>query len=193
METIILKDRFTGSMTDDEFLWFCQENKDLRIERNSKLEIIIMSPVTAISGNHSGEVFRQLANWSVLDGRGIHFDSSTGFTLPDRSVLSPDASWLSKEKWNALSDQDKDRFAPVCPEFIIEVRSKSDLLEDLQAKMKVWIANGAELAWLIDPREKTSYLYHPQEELRVVKGLDKTIRGNGVVSDFILDLSLLII
>lgn len=193
METIILKDRFTGSMTDDEFLWFCQENKDLRIERNSKLEIIIMSPVTAISGNHSGEVFRQLANWSVLDGRGIHFDSSTGFTLPDRSVLSPDASWLSKEKWNALSDQDKDRFAPVCPEFIIEVRSKSDLLEDLQAKMKVWIANGAELAWLIDPREKTSYLYHPQEELRVVKGLDKTIRGSGVVSDFILDLSLLII
>ncbi len=193
METIILKDRFTGSMTDDEFLWFCQENRDLRIERNSKLEIIIMSPVTAISGNHSGEVFRQLANWSVLDGRGIHFDSSAGFTLPDRSVLSPDASWLSKEKWNALSDQDKDRFAPVCPEFIIEVRSKSDLLEDLQAKMKVWIANGAELAWLIDPREKTSYLYHPQEELRVVKGLDKTIRGNGVVSDFILDLSLLII
>lgn len=193
METIILKDRFTGSMTDAEFLWFCQENKDLRIERNSKLEIIIMSPVTTLSNYGSGAVFAQLYMWSLQNGNGLAFDSSTGFTLPDRSVLSPDASWLSKEKWNALSDHDKDRFAPVCPEFIIEVRSKSDSLEDLQAKMKVWIKNGAELAWLIDPREKTTYIYHPKEELRVVKGLDKTMQGSGAVAGFVLDLSLLTI
>ncbi len=193
METIILKDRFTGSMTDEEFLWFCQENKDLRIERNSKLEIIIMSPVTTLSNYGSGAVFAQLYMWSLQNGNGLAFDSSTGFTLPDRSVLSPDASWLSKEKWNALSDHDKDRFAPVCPEFIIEVRSKSDSLEDLQAKMKVWIKNGAELAWLIDPREKTTYIYHPKEELRVVKGLDKTMQGSGAVAGFVLDLSLLTI
>lgn len=193
METIILKDRFTGSMTDEEFLWFCQENKDLRIERNSKLEIIIMSPVTTLSNYGSGAVFAQLYMWSLQNGNGLAFDSSTGFTLPDRSVLSPDASWLSKEKWNALSDHDKDRFAPVCPEFIIEVRSKSDSLEDLQAKMKVWIKNGAELAWLIDPREKTTYIYHPKEELRVVKGLDITMQGSGAVAGFVLDLSLLTI
>lgn len=193
METIILKDRFTGSMTDAEFLWFCQENKDLRIERNSKLEIIIMSPVTTLSNYGSGAVFAQLYMWSLQNGNGLAFDSSTGFTLPDRSVLSPDASWLSKEKWNALSDHDKDRFAPVCPEFIIEVRSKSDSLEDLQAKMKVWIKNGAELAWLIDPREKTTYIYHPKEELRVVKGLDITMQGSGAVAGFVLDLSLLTI
>jgi Uma2 family endonuclease len=191
MDAIILKDRFTGSMTDEEFLWFCQENNDLRIERNSNLEIIIMSPVTSRSGNHSGEIFRQLANWSMANGTGIHFDSSAGFTLPDRSVLSPDASWISLEKWNALSDEDKDRFAPICPEFIIEVRSKSDSLEDLQNKMNVWIKNGAQSAWLIDPRDKTSYLYYPGKEIRVIKGLDKKLKGEGTVAGFELDLSLL--
>ncbi len=193
MDTIILKDRFTGSMTDEEFLWFCLENKDLRIERNSNLEILIISPVTSKSGNHSGEVYRQLANWAVSNGKGIHFDSSAGFTLPDRSVLSPDASWVSLAKWNALTEEDKDRFAPLCPEFIIEVRSKSDSLEDLQQKMNVWIKNGAELAWLIDPREKTSYLYRPGKEPEILTGLDKKLEGEGPVKGFVLDLSLLII
>lgn len=193
MDTIILKDRFTASMTDQEFLWFCLENKDLRIERNSNLAIIIMSPVTSLSGYHNLEIARQLANWSKENKSGIAFDSSAGFTLPDRSVLSPDASWVSLTKWNALTEEDKDRFAPLCPEFIIEVRSKSDSLEDLQQKMNVWIKNGAELAWLIDPREKTSYLYRPGKEPEILTGLDKKLEGEGPVKGFVLDLSLLII
>jgi Uma2 family endonuclease len=189
MDAIILKDRVTGSMTDEEFLWFCQENKDLRIERNSNLEIIIMSPVTTRSNYGSGAAFAQLYLWNTQQIKGLVFDSSTGFTLPDRSVLSPDACWVSKSGWNALSDEDKDRFAPICPEFIIEVRSKSDSLEDLQNKMNVWIKNGAQSAWLIDPREKVSYLYHPEKELRIVKGLDKKLIGEGLVAGFELDLS----
>jgi Uma2 family endonuclease len=191
MDAIILKDRFTGSMTDEEFLWFCQENKDLRIERNSNLEIIIMSPVTTRSNYGSGAAFAQLYLWNSQHKKGLVFDSSTGFTLPDRSVLSPDASWVSLEKWNALSDEDKDRFAPICPEFIIEVRSKSDSLEDLQNKMTVWIKNGAQSAWLIDPREKISYIYHPKKEVRIINGLDKKLQGEGSVVGFELDLSLL--
>ncbi|MBN8651710.1 MAG: Uma2 family endonuclease [Cytophagales bacterium] len=191
METIVLKDEFTSRLTDEQFFWFCQQNKDQRIERNSNHEIIIMSPVTSRSGNHSGEIFRQLANWSVSNGKGIHFDSSTGFTLPDKSVFSPDASWISNDSWNALTEEDKDRFAPVCPDFVIEVRSKTDSLDDLKMKMELWLQNGSQLAWLIDPREKTSYLYHPKKSVEIIKGLDKKLIGEGPVSGFVLDLSLL--
>ena len=189
MDTIVLNDSITGRMTDDDFLRFCLENKDLRIERNSNLKIILMSPVTSLSGFYSLEIARQLANWAIQNGKGIAFDSSAGFTLPDRSVLSPDASWLSREKWNKLSADDKDKFAPVCPEFVIEVRSKSDSLSELQLKMKNWIKNGAELAWLIDPRDEVSFIYsanHPEEK---IEGLDKKLYGKGSVTGFELDLS----
>lgn len=189
METIVLKDRVTASLTEEEFLWFCLENKDLRIERNSNLEIIIMSPVTTRSNYGSGAAFAQLYMWSISTGKGYAFDSSTGFTLPDRSVFSPDASWVSNEKWNALSDDDKDRFAPVCPEFVIEVRSKSDLLEDLKSKMGVWIRNGAELAWLIDPREGFSFIYRPGRPEEKIEGLNHKLLGEGSVVGFELDLS----
>lgn len=103
MDVFVLKDSITGGMTDEEFLKFCLENPGLRIERNSNLEIMIMSPVTTLSGFYSTEIIRQLSFWSVQDGRGLAFDASTGFTLPDRSVLSPDASWMLIEKWNALT------------------------------------------------------------------------------------------
>ncbi|MCW5909453.1 MAG: Uma2 family endonuclease [Cyclobacteriaceae bacterium] len=186
-----MKDDFTSQLTDEQFFWFCQQNKDLRIERNHKLETVIMSPVTSLSGAHSLEVARQLANWAIAAGTGLSFDSSAGFTLPDKSVFSPDASWISNEKWNALSEDDKDRFAPVCPEFVIEVRSKSDSLDDLQKKMELWLKNGAHLAWLIDPREKMSYLYRPNKPVETVKGLDKKLVGEGPVAGFVLDLSLL--
>ncbi len=189
MDTIVLNDSITGRMTDDEFLRFCLENKDLRIERNNDLKIMIMSPVTSLSGFYSLEIARQLANWAIQDGRGISFDSSAGFTLPDRSVLSPDASWLSLEKWNKLSRDDKDKFAPVCPEFVIEVKSKSDSLSELQQKMKNWIKNGVELAWLIDPREEVSVVYRPGHSEEKVEGLNKRLFGEGPVAGFELDLS----
>jgi len=191
MDTFVLKDSVTGGMTDEEFLRFCLENKDLRIERNSNLEIIIMSPTTTKSGYSSGEAFAQLSYWNRKQGNGIVFDSSVGFTLPDRSVLSPDASWVSLKKWNQLSEEDKDKFAPVCPEFVIEVRSKSDYLEDLIRKMNVWIKNGTQLAWLIDPRDEVSYIFRQGKTEEEVKGLNKQLRGEGPVEGFVLDLSLL--
>lgn len=191
MDTIILKDEFTSRLTDEQFFWFCQQNKDQRIERNSNHEIIIMSPVTTLSGAHGSEVARQLANWAVESGTGLSFDSSAGFTLPDKSVFSPDAAWLSNEKWNALSEEDKDRFAPVCPEFVIEIRSKSDSLEDLKQKMELWLQNGAKLAWLIDPRARTSYVYRSGKDVEIIVGFNTKIVGEGPVKGFTLDLSLL--
>ncbi len=186
-----MKDSITGGMTDEEFLKFCLENPDLRIERNSNLEIVIMSPATSKSGNHSGEIFRQLSNWAMVNNKGLAFDSSAGFTLPDRSVLSPDASWVSNEKWNCISEEDKDKFAPVCPELVIEVRSKSDYLDDLKQKMNVWIKNGAHLGWLIDPREKVSFIFRPGIQEKEIKGLNQKISGEGPIEGFMLDLSLL--
>lgn len=191
MDVFVLKDSITGRMTDEEFLRFCLENPDLRIERNSNLEVIIMSPVTTKSGNHSGEIFRQLSNWAVANRNGLAFDSSAGFTLPDRSVLSPDASWVSNAKWNKLSDEDKDKFAPVCPEFVIEVRSKTDYVEDLKEKMKVWLKNGCDLGWLVDPRGKSTFIFRPGKPNEEIKGFDGVIRGEGPVSGFELDLSLI--
>ncbi|MFO0507565.1 MAG: Uma2 family endonuclease [bacterium] len=191
METIVLKDRVTNKMTDEEFLWFCLENKDLRIERNSNLEVLIMSPVTSLSGFWNMEVSRQLANWAVEQKEGYAFDSSTGFTLPDRSVLSPDASWVSKNKWQSLSAEDQNKFAPICPEFVIEIKSKSDSLEGLQTKMKNWIVNGAQLAWLIDPSQKKSFVYRSNGEVEEIEGFDKKLKGEGFLEGFVLDLNLI--
>jgi Uma2 family endonuclease len=190
MEALVLRDSITGSMSDEEFLKFCLENPGLRIERNSNLEIIIMSPVSTLSGLHSSEIFFQLANWSKKDGRGLVFDSSTGFTLPDRSVLSPDASWMSLEKWNNLTMEDRDKFAPVCPDFVIEVCSKTGDIDALKEKMNVWIKNGAQLGWLIDPRNKTSIIFRPGRSEENVQEFI-SITGETPVEGFILDLTLL--
>jgi len=190
METIVLKDSVTSRMTDEEFLSFCLENQDLRIERNSNLEIIIMSPASTKSGSHSGAVFGQLFAWNLIAGRGEVFDSSAGFTLQDRSVFSPDASWISNEKWRLLNEEDKDKFAPICPEFVIEVRSKTDDLGMLRKKMNVWIKNGAELAWLIDPRDRVSFIYDEKGETRI-DGFTGKLLGTGPMEGFELNLALI--
>lgn len=192
MDAVMLKDRLTANFSDEEFFQFCQQNKDLRIERTSDLGIVIMSPVSSAFSYYSGAAYAQLFNWSLVDKRGLAFDSSAGFTLPDRSVLSPDASWVSKEKWKVLSNELKNQFAPVAPEFIIEVRSKTDDIEYLFKKIKVWMDNGTEEAWLIDPLEKKSYVHFKGELAGVITGFSgNVIEGRGIISSFRLDLSLL--
>lgn len=189
--TIVLKDSYTGRMSDDEFLRFCLENKDLRIERNSNLEISIMPPVTTQFSFYNNAVSAQLFAWATKHKNGMPFESSAGFTLPDRSILSPDAAWVSKARWSKLSEKERHRFAQICPEFVIEVRSKSDDLVDLMEKMQIWIKNGASVAWLIDPLDKRSYIYRQSSEPRIIEGFDQKILGEGPVTGFELDLSLL--
>ena len=134
MDPIVLKGKLTGRFSDAGFFQFCKENKDLRIERNSNLEIIIMLPTGSKTGLVNNEISRQLANWNFKCRTGKTFDSSAGFTLPDHSVLSPDSSWVSNEKWEQLSEGQKSRFAPICPDFVIEIKSEHDALDDLQKK-----------------------------------------------------------
>src|SRR5271156_7109864 len=138
-------------MTDEELMRFCAANDLLRVERDANGEILVMTPAGNNTGRKNAYLIQVLGTWSDADGRGYAFDSNTGFTLPDGSMRSPDAAWVEAYRWDALSEADKNRFSPICPDFIIELRSPSDNLPDLEAKMDLWIANGAQMAWLIDP------------------------------------------
>lgn len=156
------------SMTTEQFYQFCQLNRDLRIERTANGEVIVMPPAFSDTGNRNLKIGQQLANWADRDGTGETFDSSTGFTLPNGAIRAPDASWIKLERWNALTEQQKASFAPICPDFVIELRSKSDTLKGLQAKMQEYIANGALLGWLIDRQQRKVYIYRPNQEAEIL-------------------------
>jgi Uma2 family endonuclease len=192
MDAIVLEDSKGRKMSDEEFERFCQDNPDLRIERNSNLEISIMSPVSTEFSYPGSAVTARLFTWSISDKRGLAFDSSAGFTLPDNSILSPDASWVSKTEWFALPPEKRAKFAHICPEFIIEIRSETDPLKSLRNKIKVWLSNGTKVAWLIDPIEQKSYVFRSDGTEKILEGFDGCfIEGEGPVHGFILDLGLL--
>lgn len=152
--------RPSSPLSDDELIAFSRRNRPFRIERNAKGELEIMTPVGFEGGIREMLVARELAFWAEEQG-GIAVGSNVGFNLPDGSTLAPDAAWLSQQKRDSLTPQQREKFPPVCPDFIVEVLSKSDSLILLQAKMEVWIANGAQLAWLIDPYAATITVYRP--------------------------------
>lgn len=178
-------------MTDDEFFRFCQDNPDLRLERNRHGEIVIMSPTGASTGRANAEISRQLGNWNHEQRAGYVFDSSTGFKLPDGSDRSPDAAWVPRADWEALSREEQERFAPVCPAFLVELKSPSDSLRALQDKMQVWIDNGTRLAWLIDPGEERVYVYRADGSRDEIDGFDGVASGEDVLPGFRLELSAL--
>ncbi|MEM9833729.1 MAG: Uma2 family endonuclease [Bacteroidota bacterium] len=188
---LVLRGRQMYQMTDEEFYRFCQDNRDLRIERNEHQEIIIMSPTGSLSGYLNNIISSQLYLWNQTAKLGKTFDSSTGFKLPDGSNRSPDAAWVSNKAWDQLSETEKRKFAPLCPEFVIELKSDTDDIEDLKKKMQMWLTNGCRLAWLIDPDEEKAYVYRPDRAVELAEGFDRTLSGEDVLPDFSLDLSLL--
>lgn len=152
-----------ATMNHEQFYEFCQANRELRIERTATGEVIIMPPAFSDTGNRNIRISQQLANWADQDGTGESFDSSTGFTLPNGATRSPDASWIKLDCWNALTDEQKASFAPICPDFVIELRSSSDTLSSLQAKMQEYLDNGALLGLLIDRKNRTVHVYRPHK------------------------------
>ncbi|UOQ68261.1 Uma2 family endonuclease [Hymenobacter volaticus] len=190
-DVITLRSPVLANMSDDEFFDFCQLNSDLRIERTANHEILLMSPTGSRSGKRNARLAFQLGKWCEQHPNlGEYFDSNTGFTLPDTSVLSPDASWVSAEKWNALTTEQQDKFAPVCPEFVVELKSSSDSTKTLQAKMLDWLRNGVQLAWLVVPETETAYIYRPgQPEPEVVQGFDNELSGEDILPGFRLRLA----
>jgi Uma2 family endonuclease len=180
--------RPTRPLTDEELLRFCAANELVRIERDKNGELVLMSPTGTEGSGRNADLTTDLAIWARQDGRGKYFDSNAGFTLPDGSMRSPDAAWVSWPKWNALTREQQKTFAPLCPEFVIELRSESDRLPDLRAKMNDWIANGAELAWLIDPDRRAVEIYRPTRQPEIQEG-HTTAYGEGPVAGFILELA----
>ena len=179
--------RFERPMTDEELMRFCAANDLLRVERDANGEIIVMSPTGMEGGGVEGDVFGELRNWALQDNRGKAYGPNTGFTLPDSSVRAADAAWVSWPVINRLTEEQRKGFAPVCPEFVIEVRSASDRLPELQEKMHMWIANGVELAWLIDPSRKTVEIYRAGKPPEIQEG-HSAVYGEGPVAGFVLEL-----
>jgi len=170
----------------EDFWRISADNRDLRLEREPNGELIVMTPTTRGTGFRGSYISRALGNWAESDQRGYDFDSSTGFLLPDGSVRSPDAAWVSSDRWQPGSEDEYD--TRLCPQFVIELRSKSDRLPILQAKMQAWIANGVELAWLIDPSRKAVEIYRPGQPVEVQEG-HTAVYGDDPVGGFVLELA----
>ncbi|MCW9680615.1 Uma2 family endonuclease [Dolichospermum planctonicum UHCC 0167] len=173
--------------TDDKFVEIVAANKDLRLELSSQGELSIMSPTGGETGDRNLELGGQVWFWNRQNGLGKAFDSSTGFKLPNGATRSPDVSWIKIERWNALTPEQRKRFLPLCPDFVIELVSESDDLADTQAKMREYIANGLQLGWLINPKSQQVEIYRPNQEIEVLES-PTSVSGEDVLLGFILDL-----
>lgn len=180
-------DLHSVSLTDEQFYQLCQDNEDLRLELTAEGELIIMPPTGGTTGSRNADTTSQLTVWAKKDGTGLSFDSSTMFILPNGAKRSPDASWVRRERWRALSEEERDKFVPLCPDFVLELRSPSDSLSFLQDKMDEYISNGAGLGFLLDPKAKRAYVYRPGQPMEALDN-PRTVSGDPVLPGFVLDL-----
>ncbi len=174
-------------LTDEEIIRFGEEHRPYPVERDPEGYLLIMTPSGTATGRKNNYLSAMLYNWAEEDGRGISFDSNTGFTLPDHSMRAPDAAWVSLPKWNAISADEQERYARICPDFVIELRSPSDVLPDLHAKMAMWLRNGVLLAWLVDPVERAVTVYRPGREPEYLDNISQ-VAGEVPVAGFVLAL-----
>ena len=174
-------------LTHKAFLDLVAVNPDLQLERTSDGELVIMPPTGGETGERNDEISFQLRAWNKQANLGKTFNAATGFSLPNGSDRSPDASWVSRERWEALTPQERKTFPPLCPDFVVELRSPTDNLKKLQAKMQEYIEQGAQLGWLIDPKTKQVEIYHPGQDKEILYA-PATLSGEAVLPGFILDL-----
>lgn len=175
-------------LTDEQFEQFCAQYPELRIEMTSEGDMIVMLPVFTQGGNRNFILTSRFGTWAEPDNSGVGFDSSTGFTLPNGAKRSPDVSWIRRERWDALTEKQKNSFTRLCPDFVVELRSTSDRLKTLQKKMEEYIANGAKLGWLIDPLEKKVHVYQPDVPVQILDNPSQ-VSGDPLLKGFTLNLS----
>ncbi len=179
--------RILEKVSDHEFFEFCQLNKDWRIERTAEGDLIIIPPTGGETGRLNFVLTGLFSAWVERDGTGFGFDSSTGFTLPNGAKRSPDLSWIRRSRWEKLNESQRGEFPPLCPDFVVELRSKADSLATLQTKMEEYITNGALVGLLIDPIDKRVYVYRPSEPMQRLDN-PLTISGESVLRGFTLDM-----
>lgn len=176
-----------GKMTPDEFWDFCADNRKLRAELTKEGDVIIMPPTGFETSSRNAEITSQLRTWAKADGSGIATDSNAGFVLPNGATYAPDAGWTSVTRLAEFTEEQRQRFLPECPDFLIELMSPSDSLNELQAKMEEYIENGLRLGWLIDPYGKKVHIYRPAREPEIL-GNPSRVSGEDVLPGFELDL-----
>ena len=184
----VVRLRLPFEVDEAQFFAFCQLNPDLRLERNAEGEVEIMPPVAGGGSSRNAQLTAQLTVWSNQNGLGVAFDSSAGFVLLNRAVRSPDAAWVVKSRLAQLRPETKERFLPLCPDFVVELRSPSDALATLQTKLEEYIANGARLGWLLDPSTRTVYVYRPGVAVEVLAGPTE-VKGDPELPGFTLSLT----
>ena len=174
-------------LTDERLEQICQSNRDLRFERTSNGELVVMSPAGSETGRQNMGLSGQLWLWNRQVRLGVGFDSSAGFKLPNGAIPSPDASWIKQERWDTLNASQKRKFAPICPDFVVELCSKSDRLVEVQAKMQEYLDNGTRLGWLIDPESKQVQIYRQNQTIEV-QNAPNSLSGEDILPGFELDL-----
>jgi Uma2 family endonuclease len=174
-------------LSDDQFYQLCQINEDWKLEQTAKGELIIMPPVGAISGNRESEFNADVVIWNRQSKLGKVFSSSTVFTLPNGGKRSPDVAWIANERWESLSIKEKEKFAKICPDFVIELRSRTDSLSQLQEKMQEYLNSGLRLGWLIDPQNQQVEIYRQNQSVEIVS-LPTSLSAENVLPGFILEL-----
>ena len=175
-------------LTDEQFCRLCRDNPDFRFELTAQRELVIMAPTGSKTGWRNSRLNQRLANWAERDGTGLCFDSSAGFSLPSGAKRSPDASWVKRERWDALTEAQQEGFAPLCPDFVVELRSPEDRLPVLQEKMREYLESGAQLGWLIDPMERQVYVYRLGKQAECLRD-PPTVAFDPLLSGFPLALS----
>ncbi|MDJ0600454.1 MAG: Uma2 family endonuclease [Crocosphaera sp.] len=186
-EPIILNLKNVG-LSDEQFYQLCQVNDRWRLEETAQGELIIMPPVGAISGNRESELNGLVWLWNRQKKLGKVFSSSTVFMLPNGGKRSPDVAWIANERWDKLTLEEKEKFAPICPDFVIELRSRTDSLSQLQTKMQEYVNSGLKLGWLINPQNQQVEIYHQNKPVEIVS-LPTTLSGENVLPGFDLELA----
>jgi Uma2 family endonuclease len=174
-------------LTDEQYFQLCINNRDLRFERNANGDLIIMPPTGGTTGNCNAGLIAQLWFWNELNKLGMVFDSSTGFKLPNGADRSPDVAWILLNKWNALTSEQQQKFLPLCPDFVIELRFPSDSLKRLREKMLEYKENGTRLGWLIDRTSKKVEIYRQERDVEILDS-PMTLSGENILPDFVLNL-----
>ncbi len=185
---VVLRTRPALEMDEEQFFEFCQLNRDWRIERSAEGDLEVMVPTGAETSDGNSEINMQLRLWAKRDGTGIAFESNGGFILPNGAMRSPDASWVRRDRLANLTAGQKQRFLPLWPDFVIELRSPSDPLPPIEAKMREYAENGASLGWLVDPVERKAHLYKPVAPVETLEKPDR-LAGEPVLPGFVLDLA----
>jgi len=179
-----------AKVSPEEFVKLCRQNPELRIERTSEGDLIVMAPTGGKTGIRNAKLILCFGTWSQNDNSGQFFDSSTVFALPNGAQRMPDLCWIRNDRWDSLTTDQQEQFPPLCPDFVVELRSKTDRLKTLQAKMEEYIANEAQLGWLIDPLERKVHVYRPAAEAEVLED-PEIVSGEPLLKGFVLDVRIL--